>query len=80
MAYVLHYMRKLSPAVLTALHEAGVPTVVRFSDFAMVCPQAHLVRNDRICELCVRRGPWPSVPFRCVQGSLGASAVNAAAM
>ena len=79
-AYVLHYMRKLSPAVLTALHEAGVPTVVRFSDFAMVCPQAHMVRNDRICEICVRRGPWPSVPFRCVQGSLGASAVNAAAM
>jgi glycosyltransferase involved in cell wall biosynthesis len=73
-------MRKLSPAVLTALHEAGVPTVVRFSDFAMVCPQAHMVRNDRICEICVRRGPWPSVPFRCVQGSLGASAVNAAAM
>jgi glycosyltransferase involved in cell wall biosynthesis len=79
-AYVLHYMRKLSPSVLTALHEAGVPTVVRFSDFAMVCPQAHMVRSDRICELCVRRGPWPSVPFRCVQGSLGASAVNAAAM
>lgn len=79
-AYVLHYMRKLSPAVLTALHEAGVPTVVRFSDFAMVCPQAHMVRNDHICEICVRRGPWPSVPFRCVQGSLGASAVNAAAM
>jgi len=79
-AYVLHYMRKLSPAVLTALHEAGVPTVVRFSDFAMVCPQAHMVRADRICEICVRRGPWPSVPFRCVQGSFGASAVNAAAM
>ena len=79
-AYVLHYMRKLSPAVLTALDEAAVPTVVRFSDFAMVCPQAHMVRNDRICELCVSRGPWPSVPFRCVQGSLGASAVNAAAM
>ena len=79
-AYVLHYMRKLSPAVLVALHEAAVPTVVRFSDFAMVCPQAHMVRDDRICELCVHRGPWPSVPFRCVQGSLGASAVNAVAM
>ena len=79
-AYVLHYLRKLSPAVLTALHEAGVPTVVRFSDFAMVCPQAHMVRQDRICELCVTRGPWPSIPFRCVQGSLGASAVNALAM
>ena len=78
--YALPYIRKLSPAVLTAPHEVGVPTVVRFSDFAMVCPQAHMVRNDRICELCVRRGLWPSVLYRCVQGSLGASAVNAAAM
>ncbi len=79
-AYVLHYMRKLSPAVLTALHDHGVPIVVRFSDFAMVCPQQHMVRDDRVCELCVGRRPWPSVRYRCVQGSLGASAVNALAM
>jgi len=79
-AYVLHYMRKLSPSVLTALHDHGVPIVVRFSDFAMVCPQQHMVRDDRVCELCVGRRPWPSVRYRCVQGSLGASAVNALAM
>ncbi|HEY5388486.1 MAG TPA: glycosyltransferase family 4 protein [Thermoleophilia bacterium] len=79
-AYVLHYLRKLSPAVLAALHDAGVPIVVRFSDFAMVCPQAHLVRDDRVCELCVGHGLWPSVRHRCVQGSAAASAVNAVGM
>jgi len=79
-AYVLHYMRKLSPSVLTALRAHDVPIVVRFSDFAMVCPQAHMVREDRVCELCVGRRPWPSVRYRCVQGSFGASAVNALAM
>ena len=79
-AYVLHYMRKLSPAVLTALHDNGVPIVVRFSDFAMVCPQAHMVRDDKVCELCVRAGPWPSIWYRCIQDSVGASAVNAVAM
>jgi glycosyltransferase involved in cell wall biosynthesis len=79
-AYVLHYMRKLSPAVLQALHDNGVPIAVRFSDFAMVCPQAHLIRDDQVCELCVHRSLLPSVRHRCVQGSLGASAVNAAAM
>ena len=79
-AYVLHYMRKLSPAVLAALRDHGVPIVVRFSDFAMVCPQQHLVRDGRVCELCIGRRPWPSVRYRCVQGSLGASAVNLAAM
>lgn len=79
-ALVLCYIRKMSPAVLAALHDHGVPIVVRFSDFAMVCPQPHMIRDDRVCELCVRRGLWPSVRHRCVQGSLGASAVNAAAM
>lgn len=79
-ALVLCYIRKLSPAVLTALHDHGVPIAVRFSDFAMVCPQPHMIRDDRVCELCVTRGLWPSVRYRCVQGSLGASAVNALAM
>ena len=79
-AYVLKYERKLSPSVLTALHDHGVPIVVRLSDFALVCPQQHLVRDDRVCELCVGRRPWPSVRYRCVQGSFGASAVNALAM
>lgn len=79
-ALVLCYLRKLSPAVLAALHDHGVPIVVRFSDFAMVCPQPHMVRGTHICELCVDRGLWPSVRYRCVQGSFGASAVNALAM
>ena len=39
-----------------------------------------MIRDDRVCELCVHRGLWPSVRHRCVQGSLGASAGNAAAM
>jgi len=79
-AYVLKYLRKLSPSILTALHDQGVPIAVRFSDFDLICPQQHLVRDDRVCELCVGRLPWPSVRYRCVQGSLGASAVNALAM
>ena len=79
-AYVLKYERKLSPSVLSALHDHGVPIVVRLSDFSMVCPQQHLVRNDHVCELCVGRRPWPSVLFRCVQRSFGASAVNALAL
>jgi len=75
-AYVLKYERKLSPSVLSALHDHGVPIVVRLSDFALVCPQQHLVRDGRVCELCVGRRPWDSVRYRCVQRSYGASAVN----
>jgi len=78
-AYVLHYLRKMGPAVLSALKDAGVPTVVRFSDFGMICPNAHFLRDGAVCELCADGALMPSVKHRCVQGSLGASAVNALA-
>lgn len=78
-ALVLHYLRKLSPAVLTCLADKGVPFAVRLSDFAMVCPDAHLLRDSKPCELCLH-GSWRhSVRHACVQGSRMASAVNYAA-
>lgn len=75
-ALVLHYLRKLSPSVLQCLSDNGVPFVVRLSDFQMVCPSAHLFRDGQPCELCVGGSLRHSVRHRCVQGSLGASAVN----
>lgn len=75
-AFVLHYLRKLSPSVLTAVKDARLPLVVRLSDFAMLCPESHFFRNNETCELCKRDRLWPSVYYRCVQGSLGVSVVN----
>lgn len=75
-ALVLHYLRKLSPSVLQCLNDKDVPFVVRLSDFAMVCPNAHLVRDGKPCELCVGGSLRHSVRYRCVQGSVGASLVN----
>ena len=78
-ALVLHYLRKLSPSVLVAIKDAGLPLIVRLSDFAMLCPEAHFFRNNETCELCKKGRLWPSVRYRCVQGALGASVVNSLA-
>ena len=78
-AYVLHYLRKLSPSLLVGLKKAGLPIVVRLSDYAMSCPQAHCLRDGVPCELCIEGNLWPSIRHRCVQGSLAASIVNALA-
>ena len=76
-AYVLHYLRKLSPALLVGLHKAGLPIVVRLSDYAMVCPQAHCLRDAQPCELCIQGNLLPSIRYQCIQDSLPASALNA---
>lgn len=78
-AYVLHYLRKLSPSLLVALKRAGLPIVVRLSDYAMLCPQAHFVRAGAPCELCSGGNLLPSVRHGCVQGSVAISAMQAAA-
>lgn len=78
-AFVLHYLRKLSPSLLVGLKQAGLPIVVRLSDFQMLCPQAHFLRNGTPCQLCLHSGLLPSIRHRCVQGSLVASMINALA-
>lgn len=78
-AYVLHYLRKLSPSLLVGLRAVGVPIVVRLSDYQMSCPQAHFLRDDRPCTLCEKGALLPSIRYRCVQGSASASMANAIA-
>jgi len=78
-AYVLAYLRKLSPALLVGLKNVGVPIVVRLSDFGMLCPASTCCRDGHPCELCVKGNIFPSVRYRCVKGSLPISLTNAAA-
>jgi glycosyltransferase involved in cell wall biosynthesis len=77
-ALVLQFLRKLGPSVLVALKEAGVPIVARLSDFGMVCPEQHMLRDAGVCRLCVTNGLVSSVRHRCVHGSLPVSAVACA--
>ena len=76
-AYVLHYLRKLSPSLLVGLKKSGVPIVVRLSDYGMLCPQAHMLRESQPCRLCVNGDLLPSIKHKCVQGSRMASTINA---
>jgi len=78
-AYVLHYLRKLSPSLLVGLKKMNIPTIVRLSDYAMVCPQAHCLRDDKPCTLCVKGNIIPSIRFRCVKNNFVASSLNALA-
>lgn len=78
-AYILYYLRKLSPSLLVGLKSANLPIVVRISDYGMFCPEHHLLRDDAPCTLCQEGSILNSVRYRCVKGSRLLSAVDAAA-
>jgi len=79
-AYILHFLRWISPSIFTEFSRKSIPIIVRISDFEYMCPGAHLLRDGEICELCVGDKLWPSVTHRCVQGSSLLSFIHYLAM
>jgi glycosyltransferase involved in cell wall biosynthesis len=77
--YVLMHFNKLSPSVIDACRDEGVPVVVRLSEYFLACPQAHFLSNGVHCMDCLDSGLSSCVKRRCVRGSLPASAIKAAA-
>lgn len=59
----------VSPSVFWAATRARVPVVQTLHNFRLLCPQATLLREGRVCEDCIGRLPWPAVIHRCYRGS-----------
>lgn len=68
----------ISPAVHWAAHAARVAVVQTLHNFRLICPQAMLLREGRVCEDCVGRVPWRAVVHRCYRESAAQSAAAAA--
>ena len=68
----------LSPSIFWACHRAGVPVVHTMHNYRFACANAVLLRNDRPCEDCVSRFPWPALRYRCYGSSLSRTASVAA--
>ena len=63
-----------SPAVLRAVKAEKVPLVMSLRNYRLLCANALLFREGRICEACVGRVPWRSVVHACYRESRLASA------
>ncbi|WAX77454.1 glycosyltransferase [Streptomyces sp. KMM 9044] len=59
----------LSPAVLAACADAGVPAVATLHNYTQVCPPGTLQRDGRPCAECVGASPLPAVRHGCYRGS-----------
>ena len=73
-AHVQNFWMRLTPSVHAACQAAGVATVQTLRNYRLVCTNALLLRNGRLCEDCLGKIPWRGVVRRCYRDSLMASA------
>ncbi|MFD9791130.1 glycosyltransferase [Streptomyces sp. NPDC059070] len=59
----------LSPAVLAACADVGVPAVATLHNYTQVCPPGTLQRDGAPCTECVGATPLPAVRHGCYRGS-----------
>jgi glycosyltransferase involved in cell wall biosynthesis len=70
----------LSPSIVPALRDAGVPIVHTLHDYKPICPAYTMVSNGAICEACKGRRFYSCAVQRCNRGSLAASVLNSIEM
>jgi glycosyltransferase involved in cell wall biosynthesis len=68
---------QLSPSILAATRQAGVPTVMTLHDYKLACPSYQLLDHGETCDACIAGGFRNALRRRCKDGSLGASALLA---
>lgn len=68
--HVHNFFPLASPAVLMEARRAGIPVVMTIHNFRLVCPNALLYRQGRVCEECVSQYvPISGVLHGCYRGS-----------
>ncbi len=74
--HVHNFFFTASPSVLIATHSLGIPLVVTIQNFRLICANCLLLRENKVCELCVtHRFPWFGVWYKCYHNSAVQSAV-----
>jgi len=58
-----------SPSIYWAANAADIPVVQTLHNYRLACANALLLRDDRPCEECVGRFPWPALRYRCHSSS-----------
>ncbi len=59
----------LTPSVYDACREIGVGIVQTLHNFRTICPSALLLRNGKLCELCISGTPYYGTLHKCYRGS-----------
>ncbi len=66
----------LSPSVLYACRDAGVPVVITLHNYKLLCASGDFFRDGEVCHDCAGGNPTPGVVHGCYRGSKLATATT----
>ena len=75
--HVHNFFPQISPAIYDACLELGIPVVQTLHNFRLICPGALLLREGKICELCIKGSPYQAAKYGCYRHSKAGSLVVA---
>lgn len=59
-----------SPSVLYAAQKKKIPVVLTLHNYRLICSNALLLRNGKVCELCIKNTfPTAGIKYKCFQNS-----------
>ena len=67
---------QLTPAILDAAREAGVPVVMSCNDYKHICPNYKLYHHGKVCEECKGAKFYRAVVNRCCHDSMAYSVAS----
>jgi len=67
--HVHNFFPLLSPSVFNACYDCGVPSVLTLHNYRLICSNGLLMRNGKICELCVQFSAYHAVLHGCYRNS-----------
>jgi len=67
--HVHNYMPLISPSVFCACDEMNVPVVQTLHNYRMLCSNAYLFRNGKVCEECIGKSLYHALQYGCYRDS-----------
>ena len=65
-----------SPSIIYAACKHKIPVVLTLNNYRLVCANALLMRNNEVCELCIKKKfPFKGIKYKCYRGSFAGSAL-----
>ncbi len=75
-AHLHNIAHQLTPSILEAIGDAGVPVVQTLHDYKLICSSYLLFANGEVCERCRTGRHHEAVRTRCHHGSLAKSVLG----